>query len=290
MAPSTRQAYSSAWEKFKRFVKEVLGKKSPLPSTYRQVLQFVAFLDEQHLAPSSVLVHLSAIAHFHKLHHYDDPTKDFLVTKAVAGIRNNYTSMDTRLPITRPILHALLASLDRVLKNKVEKRMFHCMFSIAFHAFLRVGEMAARSSKNVGSIIALEDVAVHRADNKVIVTLKKFKHSAKQGAQNIVILAGHSKKFCPVRSVSKFLTIRGSKPGPLFQFPSGKIVNRRQFDTCLKRCLQFCGFSTAVYKGHSFRIGAATDAMERGMSESQIRNLGRWASDAYKKYIRISNQ
>ncbi len=39
-------------------------------------------------------------------------------------------------------------------------------------------------------------------------------------------------------------------------------------------------------KGHSFRIGAATFAAERGFSDAQIRSMGRWQSDAFRKYIR----
>ena len=36
-----------------------------------------------------------------------------------------------------------------------------------------------------------------------------------------------------------------------------------------------------------FRIGAASHAAECGYSETQIRLLGRWKSDAFKKYIRL---
>ncbi|WAQ94393.1 hypothetical protein MAR_006864, partial [Mya arenaria] len=39
--------------------------------------------------------------------------------------------------------------------------------------------------------------------------------------------------------------------------------------------LIFCGCDTTLYKGHSFRIGAATSAAEQGLSESQIQ---RWKS------------
>ena len=39
----------------------------------------------------------------------------------------------------------------------------------------------------------------------------------------------------------------------------------------------------------SFRIGAATYAAEQGISDTKIRHMGRWKSDAFKKYIRISS-
>jgi hypothetical protein len=40
------------------------------------------------------------------------------------------------------------------------------------------------------------------------------------------------------------------------------------------------------YKGHSFRIGAATHATTLGFSEPYIRQLGRWNSNAVQRYIR----
>jgi hypothetical protein len=48
-----------------------------------------------------------------------------------------------------------------------------------------------------------------------------------------------------------------------------------------------CGLDTMKYEGHSFRIGAATFSAECGFSDTQIRAMGRWRSDAFLKYIRI---
>ena len=49
-----------------------------------------------------------------------------------------------------------------------------------------------------------------------------------------------------------------------------------------------CNLDPNRYKGHSFRIGAATYAAEQVVSDDKIRHLGRWKSDAFKKYIRIT--
>ena len=40
-------------------------------------------------------------------------------------------------------------------------------------------------------------------------------------------------------------------------------------------------------KSHSFRIGGATNAICKGVSYDKIKEMGRWKSDAAKRYIRI---
>jgi hypothetical protein len=83
--------------------------------------------------------------------------------------------------------------------------------------------------------------------------------------------------------------MRGSTEGPLFNFLDKTCVSRSFFSEKLRQCLVFCGYDTKVYKGHSFRIGAASMAAIKGMSESLIQEMGRWKSSAFKKYIRINS-
>lgn len=40
---------------------------------------------------------------------------------------------------------------------------------------------------------------------------------------------------------------------------------------------------------HSFRIGGASAAASSGVPDSIIKILGRWSSDCYRRYIRISD-
>ena len=64
---------------------------------------------------------------------------------------------------------------------------------------------------------------------------------------------------------------------------------RHKFASLLKVNLAKAGFDIQLYKGHSFRIGAATSAAEAGVSEQDIMRMGRWKSSAFKRYIRIPN-
>ena len=46
------------------------------------------------------------------------------------------------------------------------------------------------------------------------------------------------------------------------------------------------GLDPQFYSGHSFRIGSATSATIAGLNDYEIKLLGRWSSDCYKRYIR----
>ena len=48
------------------------------------------------------------------------------------------------------------------------------------------------------------------------------------------------------------------------------------------------GYVAKDYAGHSFQIGVATMATERGIQDSLIKTLGRWESSAYTQYVRTS--
>ena len=117
-------------------------------------------------------------------------------------------------------------------------------------------------------------------------TFQDLKHSYNQPLFSIVITRAPT--FCPVQLMLDYLTLRGYKPGPVFMTSHGHPVSRITFTDQLPLALKFCGLNPARYKGHSFRIGAASHAADQGLSDAQIRVLGGWRSNAFHRYIRIS--
>ena len=66
----------------------------------------------------------------------------------------------------------------------------------------------------------------------------------------------------------------------------GKMLTRQIFSTELHCILSKMKLDKGSYSTHSFRIGAATSAIEAGIAETQIKMLGRWQSNAYQGYVK----
>ena len=102
-----------------------------------------------------------------------------------------------------------------------------------------------------------------------------------------MVLSRHPNSTCPVALLSKYLTLWGIRPGAIFVSEGGLPVSRSVFSSQLLRACHLCGLDPSRYKGHSFRISAASYAADGGMSDAQIRMLGRWKSNAFLQYIRV---
>ena len=86
----------------------------------------------------------------------------------------------------------------------------------------------------------------------------------------------------------QYLAVRGGTPGPLFLLPNNQSLTRALFSSALKKAFQELHMDHRKFNTHSFRIGAATSAKRAGVSDSHLKALGRWRSDAYLKYVRLS--
>ena len=83
----------------------------------------------------------SSIGYVHKLAGTNDPASSFLVKKSSQAIRKMQPSCDTWLPITENILHLLVSTAGHVIHSMYRLKLMQAMFMLAYHAFLRVGEI-----------------------------------------------------------------------------------------------------------------------------------------------------
>ena len=157
LAPGSGHSYRRAWTLLREFY-EKFHKTKSLPFTINQRVfgAFISFLDGRNLSPSTILSYLSAIGYVYKMKGLHDPTKAFFFHSFIgcssSDIQKLLTSLsrqkscDVKLPISKPILHDLVSSLQHTNSSAAQRILFSAMFLTAFYGFFRIGELAARSA------------------------------------------------------------------------------------------------------------------------------------------------
>lgn len=247
---------------------------------------FVAHLFEQGFAPPTIATHISAIAYAHKIMGAPDPTDQFVVRKLLSGASRLACKPDTRLPITPTILQKISETLGKMNFPHYHQTMFRAIYTLAFFAFLRIGELALPTAKSQNYVVQLKDIAVQ--PDSLQLNMHTYKHSASHQPVTLHIQTQPS-TICPVKAMVAYLALRGNSQGPLFCFPDLQPLTKAFVTSNLALVLQAAGLDPKVFKGHSFRIGAATYAASQGQTSTQIQQMGRWHSSAFQKYIRIDS-
>jgi hypothetical protein len=206
-----------------------------------------------------------------------------------AGIRE-------RLPITREVLLKVLQCLPRWRTDLMQANLY-AAFCLAFAGFLRVSEFTWTDyTPNNQLEFARWHLTWRSVDiqtDRLLLTIPASKTDPfRQGVTLTISPASDS--ACPLVAIRNLLALNmaGQQPNqfdplqPLFVRPNNQPFSRDYVVRCLRLCLTHRGI-TGHYSGHSFRRGAATSARLAGLTDHEIQLLGRWRSDAYKRYIEV---
>ena len=258
---------------------------SLLPVSVNNLALFISYLSARKFASSTISTYVSALGYVHKLANFPDPTKNVLVQKILAAHSKLYSAPDVRLPITCGVLQRLVLALNHTNSSAYQRLLFQTMFLVAFYGFFRVGELTAKGA-NLKPLVQIQNLNFQFKDNCVTIVIADYKHNSSRRSFSVVLDCATGTDFCPVNYLQRYCSMRGITPGALFCFADGSPVKTSHFAQQLRQALNFCGLDSSKYKSHSFRIGAASSAADNGLSDAQIRHLGRWKSDAFKLYIR----
>ena len=292
IAPSTRKTYLTGQRKYL----ELCSKRQcpPYPVTEDNLCYFCAFLADEGLTHQTIKCYLSAVRHQHVSQGFADPHLSDMarleqVLRGIKIVRAKRGEMSrTRLPITPAILR-LLRKAWLSANPSYDSVMLWAVCSLCFFGFFRSGELTSSSEvhSDPDEHLTFADVAVNDRDNPTIlrVHLKTSKTDPfRSGVDVFVGKTGND--LCPVTAMVNYLARRGSRDGALFAYEDGRFLTRESLIVQVRDALSASGLDASKYSGHSFRSGAATTALEAGISDAAIQMLGRWKSDAYKRYIK----
>jgi hypothetical protein len=287
IAQSTEKTYSTAQRGYLLFCQRL--NLTPLPATEDTLILFATEL-AQARAYSTIKTYLAGVRHLHVIHGLGNPLegklKLGLVLKGINRVkpRQNYT----RLPVTPLILSAIKSALE--MRPGLDSTMLWAACCMGFFGFMRSGEFTIPASNAYDSNrhLSVSDIAVDSHTNPTMLSVRlRVSKTDPFGAGVTIYLGRTSGQICPVAAVLQYLAARPPVDGPLFITEQGAPLTKAIFITRVREALSRAGIDSSSYKGHSFRIGAATTAAACGMNEGLIKTLGRWASSAYQTYIRI---
>ena len=286
---STKKAYGKALQNYNNFVNSYYDHDSSFPVNFDHLQRYIAYLHHLGLAIGSVQSALSAINYIHKAMGGADVFQNVWVARMMLGFKKSHTPVqDSRQPFTTSSISKLCAAVDVIHGVSTDAVLLKSMFRLSFHAFLRVGEITV--SKQLAqnpNLLQRNQIRICPTTHVIDISFSRYKHSKSLIPFKLAISTAAAGTLLAT-DLEKYLGERGSAPGPLFLRDSSPVSNY-YFTTQLKRCLEVAGMDSSKFKTHSFRIGAATSSILRGATHEQVRQMGRWHSDAFQRYIRVQS-
>jgi len=132
----------------------------------------------------------------------------------------------------------------------------------------------------------------HYADlgDRVVLRLVRSKTDTFEESVDVVYFAVGG-QWCPVRWLRLLWASAPDRSldAPLLQTKHGQAITYAQLQAFLKRVSKAAGVDSGRVSTHSLRIGGATTLFELGVSADIVKKRGRWISECYQRYQRISD-
>ena len=265
---------------------------------------FVATLARQGLAPGTIRTYLAAVRHAQVVRGLPEPQQHSSLPRLQllqSGVRRDRAESGragprTRLPITPPTLRLLRSSWGAGSTSRPapaprdpDDVMLWAAAVTCFFGFFRAGELTVPSQAAFDPRVHLAWGDVTREGGLPPAWVRIFLKRSKtdQFGRGVAVYVGATgDDLCPVSALMEYVSSRGEAPGPFFRFADGTPLTKARFISRVRAALVRAGIPCQHYSGHSFRIGAATTAAERGVQDSTIQVLGRWSSSAFLSYVR----
>ena len=303
LSPSTRTTYRSARTSFEYFC--AVRNQPAFPAQRLHLIEWATIRStgssechQDRITSDTIASYFSALRSVHvdrglPTTVFDDET----LRRVLAGIkrRQPHHESSQAKPITLDILETAFntnTDLSTMTESqKIDEINTVAAATVAYGGFLRSGEFTYESkdlqNKRVFTNTSLlrSDITFSDLDEHVTVSLKRSKTDYDHVGVDIIIAATGT-STCPVQALRRlFEEDPQPRNSPLFRFSSGAL-SYRKFVGAVRSRLQKNGIPDSDnYSGHSFRRGAATQAKANGMLNEDIQRLGRWSSEAFRRYI-----
>ena len=190
IAPATKTVYGNAIKAFQSFINDFYPGTQIETCSLDILLMFISFVYQNGRSANTVNTYMGALSFVFKIQGISDLTSHCLIKKMLCGARRLSASPDMRRPITLPVLKQLLDALPFVTYSFDQQQLFSAMLLLAFHVFLRIGEITVRSKDNVNLIILKKKITFDHLQSDqqfIVLRMTNFKHNASKQAVTLQI-------------------------------------------------------------------------------------------------------
>jgi hypothetical protein len=197
----------------------------------------------------------------------------------------------------------LREALDRFLPRgaSAEKQAWRAALTTAFCGLLRGCEVALPEGETFDCFRHLTRADVtfkQQADGRWVAVLyiRQAKSEVSFTGKSVpVFLVGGGSYIDPVVELKRMFELdpvsaEEAARTPLFRDAGGRAFTRAKVSEMVKALMSGLGLDPAHFGAHSLRIGGATAALAAGIHPSVIRITGRWSSDVWEIYARLTKQ
>ena len=286
---NTQRTYSTAQRFYLKFCQ--LYHLPAVPASESQLLLFVAYAHAKSLRCSTIMVYLSGISSLHTINGFEaPPTAAYRIKLALRALQD----MDQGPVHCKPITFQLLQYITSVLPSGYLCLLYTAMLSLGFYGALHGSEYAATMAQGTlmaPKLVHLQFVLVNELLGFMF-TIPKSKTSRvpitiRIGCANITNCASACAVCAMLANLRAKFAIHGHHPETfLFTGQDGRPVTKDQLNQVIKQSVLKLGLAPDRFSTHSLRAGAATTAVQVGLNEHDIKQLGHWSSSAYIAYIR----
>jgi len=280
---STTTVYNSIQKGYFAFCQSY--QLTPLPLSESLFLRFIAYKAPT-VGYNSFNVYLAALRALHTCNYLPPPPANTPRIKlTLKALELQASAPNKKAPITIQ----QLCSIMSVLPNDFDTLAIWSVITMAFFGCFRAGELVVTPGRSQQVTPRINDISFGFCNNIMYMQLVvKCSKTKPHGFIATIGCSGHM--LCAVCTVIQYLHQKGithtrGNVSTLFTLANGVPITKPFLASKLKQYLLSISVDPTNYSPHSLRIGCASLAGQLGFSPFEIRDLGKWASDAYLGYI-----
>ena len=270
-AQNTLRAYQADFRDFTNFCSR--NGFNEMPTNPKILSLYLTYLSSSSKY-STLKRRLASIGVLHKMKgHYID-TKHPIIVENLMGIkRKKGINQKGKKPILINDLKLIINVLDESTEKEKKKLRDKTLILVGFSGGFRRSELVQ---------IEYEDLDFVSEGVKIFIKRSKTDQSGEGSIKGIPYF--DNDKYCPVRSLKKWIEFNNIKSGKVFS------VSDKTVALVIKKYSYLAGLDSSKYAGHSLRSGFATSAAEAGAEERSIMAMtGHKSTEMVRRYIKEAN-